>query len=229
MFAAAYTTKQAQRLSHLYTRFAAYAAAAYVFHFLDGTLVTSSLAPMLLLTASMVFPMSMMAALHIRLKHQLSCKQRVNRFICTAGHAAVKLNACFCKSSLCACANPAADQCVHIHCRQHPSQGAVAASLRICNLCVCDLSVCDFINLKLLCVPKMLKYISIFISNCYLFYCCSLSIRSFVLAARFLTVIISAAASLRRADYLIVSPKLVKCKMHLSAITTLLPYRHAPF
>ncbi len=41
----------------------------------------------------------------------------------------------------------------------------MAASVGICYLCSCDFPIFDLINLKLLRMPEMREYVSVFISN----------------------------------------------------------------
>ena len=122
--------------------------------------------PAAVAAAVVAFFVMMVVTVHIWIKCKISCEECHNCIICTSRHAAIKLNPCFCQRHLCAPANAAVDQHIHLLFRKHTRQSAVTASLGADNLCIHDFSIGNFINLKLFCMSKMLEYIPFFISNC---------------------------------------------------------------
>ena len=108
---------------------------------------------------------AVMAALDIRIKGKISGQERFYRFICVSGHAAVKLDAGVRKGVLGSHSDTAADQRVHAHLFQEACQSAVSAAIGIRNLLFYNTAVLHIIELKLFCVSKVLKYISVF--KCY--------------------------------------------------------------
>ena len=121
------------------------------------------------LTAVVLFSMMvlpMMRTLYIGIISQVSFCQCLGSFISTAGHAAIELDSCRCQRHLCAAANSAADQCIHIQRSEHASQSTVTAAVGIYNFRRDNLSILNIIDLKLSSVAKMLENFSVFIGNC---------------------------------------------------------------
>ena len=65
-------------------------------------------------SASVMMPFPMMVTVNVRVKGKPPIKQRLHRFIRTAGYPAVKSDACLRQSCLCTCPYPSADQRIHI-------------------------------------------------------------------------------------------------------------------
>lgn len=89
------------------------------------------IATMMLSAAEMPFSMLlvMLVTMHLGIKPKISCQQGIYRFICAAGHPAVKPDSGFFQSHLRACADPAADQGIHTQIREQHSQCTVAAPI----------------------------------------------------------------------------------------------------
>ena len=112
------------------------------------------------------FSMSVVAAVYVRIVSKSPCKKCQNRFVRVSGNAAVQLDASLCQGILCASADSAADQSIHTVLPQKSCQSAVAAAVGVYDFRRSDLSIFDVIDLKLGSVSKVLKNLSIFISNC---------------------------------------------------------------
>ena len=121
-------------------------------------------AMMLLISMLMV----VVAAAHIRIITKISGKQRLYRLVRVPGYTAVKPDTRFRQRCLGSAANAAANQRVHAVFRQKSGQSAVAAAIGIHHLGVYHLSIRHIVELKLFCVSKMLKNLSIFVGNCNL-------------------------------------------------------------
>lgn len=63
--------------------------------------------------AGMVVVMTMMIALYIGIKGQISIQISLDGIICRSGHSAEKLNSGFCQSSLGSSADSSADEYLH--------------------------------------------------------------------------------------------------------------------
>ena len=130
-----------------------------------ASLLISAAVMVAAVVAFSMMPVSVMAALDIRIKSKISGQERFYRFIRISGHTAVKLDAGVRKGVLGSHSNTAADQCVHAHLFQKACQSAVSAAIGIRNLLFYNTAVLHIIELKLFCVSKMLKYIPVF--KCY--------------------------------------------------------------
>ena len=109
----------------------------------------------------------MVTALDVGIIRKFSIHKRFYRLIGISGHSAVQLDSRLGKSILRPHTDSAADQGIHAQPGQKTCKRPVAASVRICHLFFYDLSVFYIIDLKLLCVSEMLKYISILKCYCY--------------------------------------------------------------
>lgn len=127
--------------------------------------------------------MIVMAALHVGIILQRSCKQSRRRFVRAAGHAAVELNPRLCQRILCACADAAADEYMYAVGCEEARQCAVAAALGIRDLFPDNPVFLHIVELELRRVAKVLEYASIFIcycnSHCYRPFLFALSILRF--------------------------------------------------
>jgi len=103
---------------------------------------------------------------HIGIKVKLTLQQSSYRIIGTADYAAVELNACLSKSSLCAAAYAAADKGIHAPVLEKARKGAVSAAHGIHNFAVLNSPVPYLINLKSFGMSEVLKYLSVVISYC---------------------------------------------------------------
>lgn len=125
----------------------------------------------LVLAAGRPVRMIVMAALHVGIILQRSCKQSRRRFVRAAGHAAVELNPRLCQRILCACADAAADEYMYAVGCEEARQCAVAAALGIRDLFPDDPVFLHVVELELRRVAKVLEYVSVFIcyrnSHCY--------------------------------------------------------------
>ena len=116
---------------------------------------------------SAMMSFSMVTALDVGIIRKFSIHKRFYRLIGISGHSAVQLDSRLGKSILRPHTDSAADQGIHAQPGQKTCKRPVAASVRICHLFFCDLPVFHIIDLKLLCVSEMLKYISILKCYCY--------------------------------------------------------------
>ena len=97
---------------------------------------------------------------------QFICKQSIYCIVARAADTAVKPNACTCKCHLSTTANSAANENISTHCLQKARQCTVTASIRVNDLGRNDLSILYCVDLKLLGMSKVLKDLSVFVSNC---------------------------------------------------------------
>ena len=88
------------------------------------------------------------------------------RLVSASARTAVQPDSCFSESILSAHADATADKSINILILQKSGKRAVTASVCINNLLFCDLSIFYIVNFKLLGMTEMLKYLTIFISNC---------------------------------------------------------------
>ena len=130
---------------------------------------------MMLPAAGMPLSMSMMITMDIRVKAKISCKQCVYRLIRAAGHAAVKPDSRIRQRHLRTCSDSAADQGIHSQIRKQARQSAMTASIGAYYLRFRNLTFFNIIYFKLLRMPKMLKYVSIFICDCNFHKLCNTS------------------------------------------------------
>ena len=115
----------------------------------------------------MAFPMivAMVIALNVRVIQKLTADQGFHSRIRTAGNAAEQLYTGCCQRHLGTTADAAADQHIRFQRRQYASQSAVTAAVGIHNLCRQNLTILNIIDLELLGMTKVLKDISVFVSN----------------------------------------------------------------
>ena len=106
-----------------------------------------------------------MIAFCVRIIGKASRKVRLYRLVRTPGHAAKQADPRFCQSRLCAAANAAADQYVHLLASQKPRQRAVPLTVGVCHTRRNNLAVFHIVYFKLFCVPEVLEHISVFICN----------------------------------------------------------------
>lgn len=122
-----------------------------------------------MVTAGVSFAMMivvMMVAPYVGIISQLTLEQGFNSGIGTAGYATKKLHTGSCQRHLGAAADSAADQHIGFQGSQNTRQSTVAAAVGIHDLRGQDLAVLNIVDLELLGVTKVLKDISIFISDC---------------------------------------------------------------
>ena len=110
--------------------------------------------------------MVMMIAADIGVIAKAAGKQRVHRCIRFTGNPAVELDARFRQSDLCAAAYAAADQDVYALLHQKTCQCAVTAAICIDDFRGDDAAIRHVIELELLGVTKVLKNLTVFISDC---------------------------------------------------------------
>ncbi len=112
---------------------------------------------------SVVMAFSMVIAMDIRIIGKAPCKEGLYGLVRAAGYTPVKPDPRLSHSRLCACADPAADQHIHLETREQTGQSAMAAPFGAHHLGVPDLPVFHLVDLKILCMPEMREYISILI------------------------------------------------------------------
>ena len=101
--------------------------------------------------------MIMMVTMHIRVINKCPCQKCLHRPVRITGDPSVKLYSGGCKRILRPAANPAAKQCIDTVLCQKSRECSVTASLCIYHLFPLNDAILDIIDLKLLCVSKMLK------------------------------------------------------------------------
>ena len=106
-----------------------------------------------------------MVTVHIRVVCKRSGQISRHRFIRRTGYATAETDSGFGQRRLGSAADASADQHLCLGLRQKAGQRAVPLAVRIDNLCVYDFSVLDIVELKLLCMSKMLIDLSVFVSN----------------------------------------------------------------
>lgn len=110
--------------------------------------------------------MVMMIAADIGVIAKVTGKQCIYCCIRFAGDSAVELDARFCQSDLCAAADAAADQGVYALLHQKTCQCAVTTAICMDDFRGDDAAVRDIIELELLGVTKVLKNLTVLISDC---------------------------------------------------------------
>ena len=115
---------------------------------------------------ALVVVLSVVAAHHIGVIGQRSGSQLLCRLVRVTGYTAIQLDACRCQRRLGAAADAAADQRVHMQRAQNTCKRAVAAAVGIHHLGGHDFAVFHIVDLELLRVAEVLKYLSVFLSNC---------------------------------------------------------------
>lgn len=78
----------------------------------------SAMAAAVMLTAIVAFTMIMVIAPDVGIEAQIACQQILYSGVCIADAAAIQRNACLLECCLCAAADTAADQNIHIQCFQ---------------------------------------------------------------------------------------------------------------
>ncbi len=125
---------------------------------------------MVILPAAMAFPMAplpilaMVAATYVRTVAQCPGSQSPNRFVCAAANPAIQLNPRLRQRRLSPCPNAAANNRLCPQPAKKPRQRPVTAPGSVHYLLPKNHPVLHLVNLKLLCVPKMLKNHPVFIS-----------------------------------------------------------------
>jgi len=108
--------------------------------------------------------MVMVIALYIRIIAKFPFDQRFCRCIAGSRYAAIQLDTCIGKGHLRAAADAAADQRIDLKRGKQPRKRSVTAAIGVNDFTGDDFSIFDGIDLKLPCVSKVLKNLSIFIS-----------------------------------------------------------------
>ena len=111
-----------------------------------------------------------MFALDIGVIAEVIRKKCLDCRVTRSADTAVNLYAFLCKSHLCATANASADEKVSADDLQKPCKRTVSLSVGIDHLRGYDFTAFNSIYLKLICVTEVLKYLSIFVSNCNFHY-----------------------------------------------------------
>ena len=142
-----------------------------------AVVVPAFMAFSMVMPALVAFPvvMAVVVAFGIGIILQRTLCQSLRGRIGRTGDPAVKLDARFSKCILCAHADAAADQRIHLRCFQETGQRAVTAAVGGHDLLRDDFTILHVIELELLRMTKMLKNLSVFVS-----YCDSHRIRSFL-------------------------------------------------
>ena len=109
---------------------------------------------------------AVMIALNIGVEIQLSFQEGPDSGIRIAGHAAVQLDSGRCQRHLGTAADAAADQNFCLQSSQETGQSAMAAAVGVHHLGRNNSTILYIIDLKLLGVTKVLKDLSVRISNC---------------------------------------------------------------
>ena len=125
-------------------------------------------------SAAVPLSMIVMIAASIRIKLQSACREGFRRFVCAAFYAAEYLDTGLCQRVLRTAADTSTDERIDLPSLQETGQRAMAHALVSNYLCIYDFSILDFVNLKLLRMTKMLKYLSVFVSYCQFHVVCSL-------------------------------------------------------
>ena len=129
-----------------------------------------SSAAMLVLAAGMLSAVMtafmMMAAHGIRIINKLPCKKCRNIGIRISGSSRIKRNPNLCQRRSGASADAAADQGIHIPLLQEACQRAMSAADCAYYLGIRYFPVFHIIDFKILTMPEMLEYLSVFIGYC---------------------------------------------------------------
>ena len=123
-------------------------------------------ASMLAAASAFMVMLAVVVAVDVRIKLQLICEKGLYRRVRIPAGSAVELNARFRQCRLSAAADAAADQDIRLQGRENARKSTVAGSVGAYHLGGNNLSVLYIVNLKGFCVSKMLKNLSIFVSNC---------------------------------------------------------------
>ena len=116
--------------------------------------------------AVMVFAVAVMVAADVGVVAEGAGNQCLDRFVSGTGNAAEETDAGCCKRILCAAADTAADQRIHLIVEQEAGQRTVTLTFGADNEFVGDDAVCDIVDLKLLCMSEMLENHAVFVGNC---------------------------------------------------------------
>lgn len=109
--------------------------------------------------------MTVMTALHIGIEAECAVQKFMHSSIRTAADTAEQLDASLCKCRLCTASDAAADQHLHAVCGKEAGECTVTAAICRNDLFTCDLPVRNIIQLEFRCVSKVLKDLSIFVSD----------------------------------------------------------------
>ena len=135
--------------------------------------ITQLMTTMPAMSAGMPFTMLMLmlmiviVALSFRIVAELAFCERCCSYIRASRNAAVKLDTCLGKSTLCAAAYTAADKHIDILRSQKSCKRAMTVPICSDHFLINYLSILSIIDLKLLRMTKVLKNISVFVSYCY--------------------------------------------------------------
>lgn len=128
--------------------------------FMLSVVVTASV------SVAMTVIVSVVAAADLRVIVQVSCQIRLDCFIGISRCASIELYARFPKGCLSSTADPAADQHICTCLRKESTKSSVALAVRIDDLAVDDFAILHIVELELLCVAKVLEYLSVIVCNC---------------------------------------------------------------
>jgi hypothetical protein len=117
-----------------------------------------------MIPAGMAF--SMVAAVGAGID-QFAPKVSLHRLVGIAGCSRTQFNAPLGKSCLRTAAYPSADQHINIMAAQQSRKSSMAASAGSDHFALHNLVIPDIIDFEFFRVPKMLKDVSVFVSNCY--------------------------------------------------------------
>ena len=118
----------------------------------------------LMVSAIVVF--SMMVVTIRSGRYQFSFQISFHCLIRIALSTGTQLHTSFCKRGLCSAADASADEHIHRLFRQKPCQRAVSGAIGSDHFTGYYLMIFHFIHFEKLCLPKMLKYISVVVSYC---------------------------------------------------------------
>lgn len=113
-----------------------------------------------------VMVLAVVATDNIRIVFQVAGQKVSDGLIRISAYAAIQFDTRLGQSAFCAVANTAADQCVYAALFQDVSQRTVAAAICVHDRSHLNFSIPYVIDLKSLRVPKVLKYLSVFIRYC---------------------------------------------------------------
>jgi hypothetical protein len=136
-------------------------------NFRKFSMVAAGMAAAAVVAAGVAFAVMVVVVVapDIGIEFQSSGKQGLHRGICVTGHAAEQPDAGLRQCHLCAAANAAANQNIHIQHIQNAGQSAVAAAAGVHHRSGNDLVIRHLVDLELLGVAKVLENLPVLISN----------------------------------------------------------------
>ena len=122
-----------------------------------------------MISAGMTFAVFVivMIAGRVLVLNKCLCKESRNCLVSASHITAVKSDASFLHSHLCASADASADKNVSLSVPEKACKSTVSGAVRVNYLLVYYLSVGDIVELELLCPAEMLEDLSVFIGYCY--------------------------------------------------------------